>query len=232
MLSWLLFSLPQETAKHDTTSATLLQKAYRIFESRSATTFPPGRNPSVKISCLSLDPLNAAPRPLMFYVIGNSLNYLIRTCVLPSLGMTHHIEGDVEYMIRIPRGWTSERGRTDPNATPVMYLHGLGFGLIQNLQVLRPILETLKTHPVIFPIAHHTAQAVCHRNYLKPWTRSQFVRDIRTICEKWGFCPGSVAEPDEEKTGRVYGGLSVISHSNGSVHHGWRESSFTHAHHS
>jgi hypothetical protein len=37
------------------------------------------------------------------------------------------------------------------------------------------------------------------------------------ICKKWGFW-------EESRSGRVKGGVSLLSHSNGSIAHGWSES--------
>lgn len=212
--------LPLDKALRCQENSQVLQVAYATIEDRSGLVFPPGVNPRVKISRLTLDPLNARGRPLFINTLNNGANCYIRNITLPRLGMTHHIQGDMEYLVRIPQGWTPEIGRTDPKAMPIMYLHGLGFGLIQNLSVLKPLLTQLPTHPILFPIAQHTAQSVFNGRHLRPWTRKGFTADIKAVCDKWGFGP-------KEQTGLVKsdgrGGLSVISHSNGSVHHGWRE---------
>lgn len=43
--------------------------------------------------------------------------------------------------MRIPSGWTPLNGLTEPNAVPVVYLHGLGFGLV-SVHLLGWILQT------------------------------------------------------------------------------------------
>lgn len=122
---------------------------------------------------------------------------------------------DASYLLRIPPGWTPEIGRTQRNAVPVVYLHGLGFGLLQNHLLLKHLVHSLPTHPLLVPIAHHTAQAIFDARYLRPWTRAQLVEMVRGACARWGFfAPG-----DDGPKGR--GGVSLLSHSNGSVHHGW-----------
>jgi hypothetical protein len=50
-------------------------------------------------------------------------------------------EGDIEYLIRIPPGWTPEKGMTQANAMPVVYLHGLGFGLVRPPLSLEPSMS-------------------------------------------------------------------------------------------
>jgi hypothetical protein len=39
-------------------------------------------------------------------------------------------EGEIDYLIRIPPGWTPERNDERSNCVPVVYLQGLGFGLV------------------------------------------------------------------------------------------------------
>jgi hypothetical protein len=63
-------------------------------------------------------------------------------------------EGPVEYLIPIPKGWTPDKGRTHPNAMPIVYLHGLGFGLIQNHLLIKHLIQSLPTHPLVVPLAH------------------------------------------------------------------------------
>lgn len=93
---------------------------------------------------------------------------------------------------------------------PVVYMHGLGFGLLQNHFLLKHLVASLPTHPLLVPLAHHTAQEVFHWRYLKPWTRPELVSTLKAACKRFGFY-----DPD------IGGGVSMLSHSNGSVHHGW-----------
>ena len=55
-----------------------------LVEHRAATTFPPGRNPKIKVIRLTLDPVRVVSRPLVLYVFvwlvtkavtGNAIRY-------------------------------------------------------------------------------------------------------------------------------------------------------------
>jgi hypothetical protein len=37
---------------------------------------------------------------------------------------------EIDYLIRVPLGWTPEMGRCMCNCIPIVYLHGLDFGLV------------------------------------------------------------------------------------------------------
>lgn len=116
----------------------------------------------------------------------------------------------ISYLLRIPEGWTPEKGRHEPNAMPIVYLHGLGFGLLQNHLLLKHLVSSLPSHPLLVPLAHHTAHAIFNDRHLKPWTRPELVSAVKEACIRHGFY-----DPD------FGGGVSMMSHSNGSVHHGW-----------
>lgn len=132
------------------------------------------------------------------------------------------------YLIRIPLGWTPEKGRSDPDAMPVVYFHGLGFGLVdfslrlfstlanpfsqlQSYLLTKHLIKSLPSHPLFIPLFPHTAQSFFHPRHLRPFTRQEVVDGVKAICKKWGFWDGSSRG----------GGISLLSHSNGSVAHGW-----------
>jgi len=145
-----------------------------------------------------------------------------------------YTEGEIDYLIRIPPGWTPERNDTRSNSVPLVYLQGLGFGLVsdhhhcqhkkltsqlQNHLLIKHLIKSLPTHPLLIPIPPHTSQSVFHPRHLRPWSRPEVVSVMKRICTKWGFWE----EGDDQTPSK--GGVSMLSHSNGSVAHGWRESS-------
>lgn len=127
-------------------------------------------------------------------------------------GSWQYKQGALEYLVRIPRGWSAEKGHADPNSMPVVFFHGLGFGLLQSHLLIRDLLSKLPTHPIVIPIAPHTSQSVFHERFLQPWTKDEVVSGMKDICKKWGFWDG-----------RRTGGISLLSHSNGSIAHAWCE---------
>ena len=90
--------------------------------------------------------------------------------------------------------------------------------MLQNHFLIRKLITTLSTHPVVVPLAPHTAQSIFHPWHLRPWTRKETVEGMKAICTRWGFWE------DGGSKGRAKGGVSMLSHSNGSIAHSWGES--------
>ncbi|GFZ43636.1 hypothetical protein JCM24511_01356 [Saitozyma sp. JCM 24511] len=218
-LCWSCFNLPLEEARANPTWSNFLDRSLELLEARTGTTFASGFDPSISIMRLTMDPVNAKGRPFILFAVSNAINWWLREVVYPFWGMGLYREGPVEYLIRIPKGWTAEKGRTQPNAMPVVYLHGLGFGLLQNHLLIKHLLKSLPTHPIVVVIAPHTSQSLFHERHLRPWNRTELVNAMKGICQKWGFW-------EEPQTGNGVneadvGGVSLLSHSNGTVAHGW-----------
>ncbi|ODO00734.1 hypothetical protein L198_03060 [Cryptococcus wingfieldii CBS 7118] len=225
-LAWSCYGLPLEDARATDEQANFLDVATRLLEARTGTDFEDGFSEGVEVMRLTLDPVNARGRPLILYAVTNLINMALREVVYPFQGVALYREGDIEYLIRIPHGWTPEKGRTVPNAMPVVYLHGLGFGLLQSHLLIKHLIASLPTHPIMIPISPHTSQSMFNKRHLRPWTRAEHVGFMKTICRKWGFWDGSDTdrkedvEAGERKRDRI-GGVSLLSHSNGSVGHAW-----------
>ncbi|ORX37879.1 hypothetical protein BD324DRAFT_578355 [Kockovaella imperatae] len=219
-LSWSCFNLPYEDVQNNKKWLDFLDASLKMLEARTGTRFPDGFDPNVEMLRLTLDPVNAKGRPLILYAVTNTINWFLREIVYPYQGMGLYREGGIDYLIRIPAHWTPEKGRTEPNAMPIIYFHGLGFGLLQNHLLIKHLLESLPTHPICVPLAVHTSQSIFHERHLRPWTRRELVPAIKNICKKWGFWEQGVEEWGVRKD-RSAGGVSLMSHSNGSTAHGW-----------
>lgn len=139
-------------------------------------------------------------------------------------------EGEIDYLVRIPPGWTPSR--TQDTSLPVVYLHGLGFGLVSDsacvaddqitsYALIKSLIKALPDQPLLIPLQPHTSQSIFHPRHLKPWTRGEFVESIARTCAEFGFWlpPRDGAE--------AQGGCSILSHSNGSVPHCWSMLEFT-----
>jgi hypothetical protein len=108
---------------------------------------------------------------------------------------------------------------------PIVYFHGLGFGLLQNHLLIKHLVSTLASHPIVVPLSPHTSQSIFHERHLRPSTKEETVQTIKKICTKWGFWKeGKMDERSGRKRGG-WGGVSLLSHSNGSVAHSWSECS-------
>ncbi|ORY34890.1 hypothetical protein BCR39DRAFT_515410 [Naematelia encephala] len=216
-LSWSCFNLPYEETSANPQWSKFLDNSIAMVEARTGMAFKNGFSEHLKIIRLTLDPVNAKGRPLILYALTNAINWCLEKVVYPFAGMGLYKEGDIEYLVRIPAGWTPEKGRTVDNAMPIVYLHGLGFGLLQSHLLVKHLLKSLPTHPLLIPISPHTSQAFFHPRFLRPWTRPELVEGMKAICTRWGFWN----EPQTGMGSRSTGGVSLMSHSNGSVPHGW-----------
>ncbi|WRT69556.1 uncharacterized protein IL334_006543 [Kwoniella shivajii] len=213
-LAWTCFNTTFEEISTNENHIKFLQYVVELLEARTGTIFEEGYNDKIELSRLTIDKVNAKGRPLILYALTNAINLFLQKVVYPYQGMGLYREGDVEYLIRIPKGWTPEKGRTEPNAIPVVYLHGLGFGLLQSHFLIKHLISSLPSHPILIPLSPYTAQSLFHHRHLRPWTRQQLVDAMKNICTQWGFW-------DEGARGSMRGGVSLLSHSNGSVAHGW-----------
>ncbi|WVQ79387.1 hypothetical protein IAT38_001484 [Cryptococcus sp. DSM 104549] len=229
-LAWSCYGVPLEVVRGNEEFSRFMAYALDLLEARTGTVFEEGFSPGVEVMRLTLDPVNARGRPLILYAFSNLVNLWLQEVVYPYQGMGLYREGDIEYLIRIPKDWTPELGRKVPNKMPVVYLHGLGFGLLQSHLLIKHLIKSLPTHPLLIPLSPHTSQALFHQRHLRPWSRAELVGAMKTICRKWGFWDGpegddgervEEGEEGEERREEVVGGVSMLSHSNGSVGHAW-----------
>ena len=91
---------------------------------------------------------------------------------------------------------------------------------LQNHLLIKHIIESLPSHPIVVPLAPYISHGILHSRFLRPWTRMDLVDWMRNMCRKWEFW-----EDTQERCGETNGGISLLSHSNGSVAHGWSERS-------
>ncbi|WWC92942.1 uncharacterized protein L201_007905 [Kwoniella dendrophila CBS 6074] len=214
-LAWSCFNTPLEDVLSNKENKEFLEYTMDLLEARTGTEFEDGYDPKVQIMRLTIDKVNAKGRPLILYAVTNLINLFLQEVVYPYQGMGLYKEGDIEYLVRIPKDWTPEKGKTVPNAIPVVYLHGLGFGLLQSHLLIKHLISSLPTHPILIPLSPHTSQSLFHHRHLRPWTRAELVENMKEICTKWGFWD------EHARSTSSRGGVSMLSHSNGSVAHGW-----------
>lgn len=99
-------------------------------------------------------------------------------------------------------------------------MHSFTFCQIQNIHVVQTLVQRLPDVPIIVPIQPHISMHVFHPRHLKPPSRNETVTDIRAICKRWNFWSEDAAVRDEGgKPARR--GIAILSHSNGSIAHGW-----------
>lgn len=172
-----------------------------MLEARAGMPLPDGRAPGKSIR-LHLDPVQSSSRPLAKYLVTGLFNVLLvkRT---KSAGFQKVVDGGLEYLIRLPAGW---KPSGDDN-NPVMFIHGLGMGLAQYASLVSYFEKHpgLQHRPLILLLQPHISMNLFHPEHLKPPSKTSTTRGLRALVAKWGFEDG----------------MTVVSHSNGTIVHGW-----------
>lgn len=252
-LSWASCCLPFEVANQIPDRRALIEKGYEMLEARTGWEFPEEiplehdqtgqkqqkvKRAAVKLMRLTLDPVIVIPRPLWLYCLIWLAHRLIHDFLFTSWGLTAHRQGDLEYLVRIPKGWKPDHMHA--KADPIVFIHGLGFGSdsFVNMSVIKKLCKTLGSHPLLIPLQPAISQHFFHKRHLRPYARKEFVRDVAAACERWGFfsdqgisqvAPDNKTDRHELEPRREHhlcgrrdkGGVVLLSHSNGSVGHAW-----------
>ncbi|KIJ56873.1 hypothetical protein M422DRAFT_23007 [Sphaerobolus stellatus SS14] len=185
-------------AKADPVRAQIIEESLTLIEKRAGSTIPEGSNPQCPAILLTLDPVTVYARPLAFYLLIWLGNYRIRSSFRSSYGLNFGKCGELEYLIRLPKGSSGKR--------PLVFLHGLGLGLLQYHELIRLLVKEFPTHPLLILIQPHISQDFFHPRFLNPISRHETVDSLLRVIKENGW--------DED-------GVDVLSHSNGTFVHSW-----------
>ncbi|GAA99822.1 uncharacterized protein L969DRAFT_43942 [Mixia osmundae IAM 14324] len=182
-----------------------------LIEARAGCEITPGYNPTVKCIRLHLDPVQVEKRPFWLYAGLHCTNIAISRGLERSAGFVriHDRTHQYEYLLRMPPDWQP----TDSHSSlPILVLHGLGCGLMQYIELIRYLAskDELKNRPIVIVLQHHISMELFRKAHTRPPTRARFEAGARAMIARHGF----------EK------GLAVLSHSNGTIVHGWLLKSF------
>ncbi|KAK4703112.1 hypothetical protein P7C70_g3102, partial [Phenoliferia sp. Uapishka_3] len=188
---------------HASDKLDLVDQGLVLLEARVGRKFPPGKNTKIRAIRLTLDPVKVLSRPLLLYLFVFGLQKL---AVFRARGFKEYRDGNTRYLLRIPEGWIPDSN--SESTRPLLFIHGLGIGVGQYGPLLKYLSEApdLSQRPIAVLIQPHISMSFFDRAYLKPPTQESCTRGIWRMCERWGF--------DQSK-------LTVLSHSNGSIVHGW-----------
>ena len=105
----------------------------------------------------------------------------------------------LRYLIRIPKGYNRSTG-----PDPIVFIHGLGLGVVQYHTVLSHLCEELSHVPLLIPLQPQLSQDIFHPRFLKPMRRHEKADLLgRLLCELgWA---GSIDGANK--------GVTVLSHS-------------------
>lgn len=165
--------------------------------------FKEGRNHRVKVIRLTLDPVKVLQRPLILYCFVFAIQRII-TYKTALNGFREIKDGDTRYLIRIPAGWKPSRTCVEANR-PLLFVHGLGMGLPQYATLVGYLAKAkvLADRPIVILVQPHISMSFFARNYLNPPNEQTSCAGLERMVKRWGF----------DKCG----GMTVLSHSNGTV---------------
>ncbi|SPO27509.1 uncharacterized protein UTRI_10626 [Ustilago trichophora] len=156
--------------------------------------------PRIRMMRLTIDPVRTRSRPLICYLVTNTLSHLtIRRAIRG--GFSLHTEGRLPYLYRAPQ-------KSDPSldSTPLIVLHGLGIGLAQYSSLVTFFLGSpIFCHrPILILLQPNISQSILSSSYLRPFGHHETTSAFRRILahHQWTH-------------------IDVLSHSYGSLVHSW-----------
>ncbi|KAI0310804.1 hypothetical protein OF83DRAFT_1153676 [Amylostereum chailletii] len=194
-----------------------LDESVDMVEKRSGTVLPKGSNPAAKPILLTLDPVNFAWRPLVWYIFVAVGNHALKHFLVTRQGLSVIHRDGIEYLIRVPKAWEASVG-----PSPVVFLHGLGLGLIQYYLFFGDLLGQTADRPLLIPLQPHISQNLFHSRFLTPLGRKATAQSMRALFIELGWTQDE--EPREDLTdddAAKRRGVTILSHSNGSFVHAW-----------
>ncbi|KAI9001046.1 hypothetical protein BD414DRAFT_473454 [Trametes punicea] len=226
-LSWSIFNAPfPGIDKVPESHRKVLLEVVEMIEDRAGAKIPDGSNPAVTPLLLTVDPVNVAWRPLIWYAGVALSNMILRRMFRTKWNVRIGVYKDLEYVLRIPPTWNAHTG-----PRPIVFMHGLGLGLTQYRRFIEHIFIALPEHPVLVPLLPHVSQEILHPRFLKPMIKEEMSACLASLLSELGWadldqpssdCEDGAAEPMESANGvRVPKGVTMLSHSNGSFAHAW-----------
>jgi hypothetical protein len=185
-----------------------VEEAVELIEKRSGSRIPEGSNPAVTPMLLTLDDVHILFRPFLWYIfvaVGHLFAYKF---LEHHWGVEFDVHGDVEYLVRIPEGWDPE----NPKTRPIVFLHGLGFGLSHYSMLITSLLRRFSDRPLLVPIQPHVSQRIFHGTFVRPLSKRATVEGLVGAMKKHGLVP----EDDgsyEATIGDATTGVTMLSHS-------------------
>ncbi|GAA5911046.1 hypothetical protein JCM8208_003969 [Rhodotorula glutinis] len=179
-----------------------------LVQARTAHVFPPGRNPDVKPLRLTLDPVRVTSRPFLLYLVVFLLQKSVMGITM-ARGFKKRDDQGTRYLVKIPEGW-SPREDAPEDERPLVFIHGLGMGLAQYTTLVSVLSKSrsVRNRPILILLQPHISMSIFSPGYLDPVEQDDCAAGLDRVLRKHGF--------DERA-----GGCTVLSHSNGTIVHGW-----------
>ncbi|KAH7105511.1 hypothetical protein BKA62DRAFT_689909 [Auriculariales sp. MPI-PUGE-AT-0066] len=202
-LYWATYGLPFPGLKAlDEVHRAALQDAMQLLEYRVGCEIPEGSNPDARPYLLRLDPISVWARPFVLYALVGLGNLWLRRHLARAYSAREGSFGDMEYIISAPEGWNP----SPSSPAPIVFLHGLGVGPLQYASTIKDLLRAVPDRPVLIIRQPSISQDIFHRNHLRPMDKQDMVNTLHGLLESLGWTEH---------------GVTILSHSNGSIPHAW-----------
>ncbi|KDQ12734.1 hypothetical protein BOTBODRAFT_34194 [Botryobasidium botryosum FD-172 SS1] len=227
--NWLLWCIYGNTPMDILTAeeSAQVEEMLGLLELRAGEKFADDATCTGTIMRLTVDPMKTWGRPLVLYSTIGITNACLRKWYAFQYGVTFDVHAGLEYLLRMPPSWTPSQAITHP---PILFLHGLGAGLIQYHMTFKHIFAdpTLASRPILIPLQPHISQDILHHQHLNPLSRVETLQALEGLLSKLGFVPRRMSENEKAASGGKVGAgevmksqLTVLSHSNGTIVHAW-----------
>ncbi|PFH52793.1 hypothetical protein AMATHDRAFT_1836 [Amanita thiersii Skay4041] len=229
MHQWLYWSIYNaempDTLSH--AQRLVLNDALNHLQKRTGTEILEGSNPQSQPMRLTIDPVKIHWRPLTYYILLTILNRFLRGWFTTRYKAMYDFYDGIEYLIRIPNDWNPSS-----ELRPIIFIHGLGLGLMQYNIFLRHFFTHFTDRPLLVLLQPQISQDFFHPRFLTPLNRQQTVQRLVKLLDKLGWVhldrkwksPKNTTKSEQE-SGRLTGtqstGVTILSHSNGSYTHAW-----------
>lgn len=159
-----------------------LDGALDMLQKRTGTKIPEGSNPNIVPLRLTIDRTFINWRPVTFYAIIGLINRWLRRSYVSCFGATFERHENLEYLLRIPKDWDNAQG-----PRPLVFVHGLGLGLLQYHPLISKLLSVLTDRPILIPLQPQISQDFFHPRFLVPVTRHQMADSLARVLDKLGW---------------------------------------------
>ncbi|KIM46112.1 hypothetical protein M413DRAFT_303542 [Hebeloma cylindrosporum] len=204
-----------------------LDDALDLLQKRLGCKIEEGSNSNIIPMRLTIDRTTIVWRPFTLYALIGSINWGLRILYTNLWNVHHGHSNGIEYLLSMPDDW-------DPTNSPrpVVFLHGLGLGLLQYHGVIAHLLEQFPDRPILVPLQPQISQDFFHPHFLNPPSRHEMADRLAGLLSALGWVSLDIKadkdreseEEDEVASSLMENsqrGITLLSHSNGSYTHAW-----------
>lgn len=167
-----------------------LDTALEMLEKRLGCKFEDSESmPNVEPMRLTTDPVQIVGRPFIFYALVKSMNWMVQKYYGSQYGVQYGCHDGLEYLLHVPKDWSSLS-----SASPLIFIHGLGMGVLQYHLLVTHLFETITDRPILILIQPHISQDIFHRKFLHPMGRHETSQRLASLIEALGWAPAEQRE--------------------------------------